>query len=78
MNSDKFPPSAGGDPAFDASVSHHARVYNYWLGGKDNISQEVRADFRNRGQSFIIAGQAPLFEKWPISRSRTFMHHYIP
>ncbi|HEY5988621.1 MAG TPA: SAM-dependent methyltransferase, partial [Streptosporangiaceae bacterium] len=23
-------------PTFDASVAHQARVYNYWLGGKDN------------------------------------------
>ena len=35
-------------PGFDVSVPHIARVYDYWLGGKDNISQEVRADFRNR------------------------------
>ncbi|MGH3166196.1 MAG: SAM-dependent methyltransferase [Trebonia sp.] len=40
MNSDRFPPSAGGDPAFDASVSHHARVYNYWLGGNDNFAAD--------------------------------------
>ena len=23
-------------PAFDTSVAHHARVYDYLLGGKDN------------------------------------------
>jgi hypothetical protein len=33
---------------FDTSVAHQARGYDYLLGGKDNISQEVRADFRNR------------------------------
>jgi hypothetical protein len=27
------------DPAFDSTVAHPARVYDYWLGGKDNISQ---------------------------------------
>ena len=32
----------------DTSVAHPARVYDYLLGGKDNISQEVRADFRDR------------------------------
>ena len=37
------------DPsAFDTSRAHQARVYDYLLGGQDNISQEVRADFRNR------------------------------
>ena len=34
--------------AFDAKVPSSARVWNYWVGGKDNISQEVRADFGNR------------------------------
>ena len=28
----------------DTGVPHIARVYDYCLGGKDNISQEVRAD----------------------------------
>jgi S-adenosyl methyltransferase len=26
----------------DTSRAHPARVYDYWLGGKDNISQVVR------------------------------------
>ena len=30
-------------PEFDTSVPHIARVYDYWLGGKDNISQVVPA-----------------------------------
>jgi hypothetical protein len=30
-------------PDFDTSVPHIARVYDYWLGGKDNISQVVSA-----------------------------------
>jgi hypothetical protein len=44
----------GGDTAgsagllpFDTSVAHQARIYDYVLGGKDHISQEVRADFRD-------------------------------
>ena len=39
--------TAGSLP-FDTSVAHQARMYDYVLGGKDNISQEERADFRNR------------------------------
>ena len=27
---------------FDTSVAHVARVYNYWLGGKDNFARAVR------------------------------------
>ena len=65
-------------PEIDTSKPHSARIYDYLLGGKDNISQEVRADFRNRDRTLVIAVQTLLFEKWLISRSRTFMHHYVP
>ena len=33
----------GDDPAFDTSVAHIARVYNYWLGGKDNFAADRAA-----------------------------------
>ena len=29
--------------AFDTSVAHVARVYNYWLGGKDNFAADRAA-----------------------------------
>jgi O-methyltransferase involved in polyketide biosynthesis len=32
-------PKAGG-VAFDASVAHPARIYDYWLGGKDNFAAD--------------------------------------
>jgi len=36
--------SGSGDaPAFDTSVAHIARVYNYWLGGKDNFAADRAA-----------------------------------
>jgi hypothetical protein len=43
-----------GEPAdarssFDTSVPHSARVYNYWLGGKDNFEADRRA------AEFVIA-----------------------
>jgi hypothetical protein len=37
---------AGGDedsPTFDTSVAHVARVYDYWLGGKDNFAVDRAA-----------------------------------
>jgi hypothetical protein len=41
MSTDEFPPApADDDPAFNPNVSHHARVYNYWLGGKDNFAAD--------------------------------------
>jgi hypothetical protein len=30
-------------PTFDTSVAHVARVYNYWLGGKDNYEADRKA-----------------------------------
>jgi S-adenosyl methyltransferase len=33
----------GEAPAFDTSVAHVARVYNYWLGGKDNFAADRAA-----------------------------------
>ncbi len=31
---------AGDPPAFDTTVAHPARVYDYWLGGKDNFQAD--------------------------------------
>jgi trans-aconitate methyltransferase len=45
-------PAAGDDrddepgpdrPTYDTSVAHAARVYNYWLGGKDNYAADRKA-----------------------------------
>jgi S-adenosyl methyltransferase len=35
--------SDAGPPAFDTSVAHIARVYDYWLGGKDNYAADRAA-----------------------------------
>src|ERR1700758_3704633 len=32
--------TAGGNRGFDARVAHPARVYDYWLGGKDNFEAD--------------------------------------
>jgi len=36
-------PESSGAPSFDTSVAHVARVYNYWLGGKDNFAADRAA-----------------------------------
>src|SRR6266496_3124459 len=33
----------GGRPGFDTSVAHQARMYDYWLGGKDNFAADREA-----------------------------------
>ncbi len=35
--------AAAPPPAFDTSVAHPARVYDYWLGGKDNFAADREA-----------------------------------
>jgi hypothetical protein len=37
------PPGGGTAPTFDTSVAHVARVYDYWLGGKDNFAADRAA-----------------------------------
>ena len=38
--------SAHSDPAFDPLVTHPARVYNVWLGGKDHYAADRDAALR--------------------------------
>src|SRR3984957_15827051 len=35
--------SLGAPPDFDTSHAHSARIYNYWLGGKDNFAADREA-----------------------------------
>ena len=41
--SNDIPGSAGEPPSFDITVAHPARVYDYWLGGKDNYEADREA-----------------------------------
>ena len=34
---------SGERPALDTSVAHQARMYDYWLGGKDNFAADRKA-----------------------------------
>jgi S-adenosyl methyltransferase len=43
----------GVPPEFDTSVAHISRVYNYWLGGKDNFAAD-----RELAEKFIAADPA--------------------
>jgi hypothetical protein len=46
------------DPGFDTSVSHSARIWNYWLGGKDNYAADREAGDRVAAMLPIIVTQA--------------------
>jgi S-adenosyl methyltransferase len=38
--------AAGLDAVIDTTVSHSARIWNYWLGGKDNFAADREAGDR--------------------------------
>jgi hypothetical protein len=38
-----IPDRAAEPPAFDTTIAHPARVYDYWLGGKDNFAADREA-----------------------------------
>jgi hypothetical protein len=45
--------AAGGSVPFDTSRAHMARIYDFWLGGKDNfaadraVAQQIAAAYRD-------------------------------
>jgi hypothetical protein len=43
LRSSETTPESDTAPAFDTSVAHVARVYNYWLGGKDHFAADRAA-----------------------------------
>jgi hypothetical protein len=44
----------GAPSAFDTSVPNSARIWNYWLGGKDNFAAD-----RAAGDQFLATYPAP-------------------
>ena len=51
-------PGPGPDLGFDTSVSHSARIWNYWLGGKDNYAADREAGDRVAAMLPSIVEQA--------------------
>jgi SAM-dependent methyltransferase len=51
------PATDGEPPAFDPGVAHPARVYNYWLGGKDHyLADRVVGDDVACRRPHVVAG----------------------
>ena len=46
------------DPGFDTTVSHSARIWNYWLGGKDNYLADRQAGDKVAAMLPSIVAQA--------------------
>jgi hypothetical protein len=47
-----------GPPGFDTSVAHPARIWDYWLGGKDNFAADREAAERVLEVSPVVANVA--------------------
>src|SRR5215472_3320484 len=61
--------SSGGDehPSFDTSVAHVARIYDYWLGGKDNYAVDRAAgDAVSRYIPISSTRYGPTGPSWPV------------
>ncbi|HEY4701535.1 MAG TPA: SAM-dependent methyltransferase, partial [Streptosporangiaceae bacterium] len=50
--------AAGARAGLDTTVSHSARIWNYWLGGKDNFAVDREAGDRVEAMLPIIVTQA--------------------
>ena len=50
--------TAQSGPAFDTTVSHSARIWNYWLGGRDNFAVDREAGDRVAAMLPSIVAQA--------------------
>ena len=57
MPNDAAGPAQPG-PGFDTSVSHSARIWNYWLGGKDNYAADRQAGDKVAAMLPSIVAQA--------------------
>jgi SAM-dependent methyltransferase len=50
-------PATGGPSGFDPGVAHPARVYNYWVGGKDHyLADRAAGDEVARCRPHVVAG----------------------
>src|ERR1700688_1661997 len=49
---------AGQGPKLDTTVSHSARIWNYWLGGKDNFAVDRAAGDKVAAMLPSIVAQA--------------------
>ena len=63
-------PSAGADASrFDTSVAHPARIYDYWLGGKDNYAADREAG------DLVLASRPGLRES--VQANRAFLGRVV-
>ena len=56
-------------PRFDASIAHPARIYDYWLGGKDNFASD-----REAAENVIAARPTVVRD---VRANRAFMHRAV-
>ena len=51
------PPARNEPPSFDISRAHPARIYDYWLGGRDNYEADrVAAELAIQADPAIVPG----------------------
>ncbi|MCX2971219.1 SAM-dependent methyltransferase [Streptomyces sp. TRM70308] len=70
MSGDRIP--GQGEPVIDTSVPHSARMWNYWLGGKDNYEVDRMAADQFRAAFPAIAANARAFRSF-LSRAIRYL-----
>ena len=64
-----IPERAGEPPSFDTGVAHPARIYDYWLGGKDNYQADrTAAEHAIAANPNILPG---------VRANRAFLHRAV-
>jgi len=63
------PQSAAEPPSFDTTIPHSARMYDYWLGGKDNYEADRKAAEQ------VIAGQPSILAT--VRANRAFLRRAV-
>ena len=64
--------AAGPRPKLDTTVSHSARIWNYWLGGKDNYAVDREAGDKVAAMLPSIVAQARADRAFWAGRSPTW------
>src|SRR5437762_2964134 len=64
-------------PQLDTRYAHPARVYNYWLGGKDNFAADREADLRDAA-AIVRAAARTLDLGAPVALMLLIILHLIP
>jgi S-adenosyl methyltransferase len=77
MDENPSPSGPGAPPQIDTSVSHSARIWDYWLGGKDNypVDREVGDRIAEMLPDIVVQARADRMFLGRVELPRSFLKH---